>query len=278
MTALSADQPRSGSFTAEWRCTGGKAHAWRRLVVPELEVVHSSAALVRQPGKIFLGTLHSRSLKPPVVIVAPADAVASYVRSSAAAARALYTAVGTQEGGVRLLLVHITEEVRNLGRRPARTRPVGPRPRRGVPLDGRPLRPFLTGQGGGRVGLYTGVCLGRRPDQPFRHLLIRQGAARASAPGSLSRASPRCGQRMTNMNEWVHVFLICDAGKANQAAMAAEPAVTRRSVACAALGGLSQPLAGEAVKLTSVGMSTHHTGRRPLGRRGLHDGRAMRQV
>ncbi|MFI5953437.1 hypothetical protein [Cryptosporangium sp. NPDC051539] len=79
-------------------------------IVEELSP-YATVRLSEQPGKIFLDTLHGRPLQPPAVIIAPDDAVANYVRSSAAAAQALHTDVGPEEGGVRLLLVHITEEV-----------------------------------------------------------------------------------------------------------------------------------------------------------------------
>ncbi|TQS44522.1 hypothetical protein [Cryptosporangium phraense] len=79
-------------------------------IVEDLEP-YATARLSEQPGKILLDTLNGRPLQPPAVIVAPADAVANYVRSSAASARALWTDVGPEEGGLRLLLVHLNEEV-----------------------------------------------------------------------------------------------------------------------------------------------------------------------
>lgn len=74
----------------------------------------SSYAAVRlsdRPGKIFLDALDDQPLQPPAVIVASAEALANYVRSSGDAARSLYTDVSPEEGGLRLLLVHLTEEV-----------------------------------------------------------------------------------------------------------------------------------------------------------------------
>ncbi|MFG1925626.1 hypothetical protein [Cryptosporangium sp. NPDC048952] len=72
---------------------------------------YATVRLSEQPGKILLDTLDGQPLQPPAVIVAPADAVANYVQSCAASARALWTDVDPEEGGLRLLLVHINEEV-----------------------------------------------------------------------------------------------------------------------------------------------------------------------
>jgi len=71
---------------------------------------YAAVRLSDQLGKIFLDALDDQPLRPPAVIIAPAEALAEYMRSSGDAAGSLYTDVGPEEGGLHLL-VHLTEEV-----------------------------------------------------------------------------------------------------------------------------------------------------------------------